>query len=697
MYNYNNSSIIYVSQSVGDDACHNGLTPVADSHGNGPFKTIKRALGVIGQSRVAGKKTPMTISFIDDYYLEDTVSVGIDKSLSLNILPSCGVTFESYGTRKKIVGGIKITEWERDTFNGVECISATLPQKNDGTRWDFTDLFVNGKRANNTRYPSSGTLEAKRTENDFKSETGIPINIPSKWVLVNASDLEDVENIENATVNFNHYWVDEHTPVESYDKTTGKLTFKYPSRFTITTNYGDSCHASAFKYYLENVPTMFKNKNEWYLDRETGKVYYIPEEQEIDVNNICAYAPTLNKLFEFYGEDNNKLYDIKIDNLELMCTRGDYVSRYVKNPITGQYEETDDEAIGFGADNQSACYAHGAVSFKNANRCQITNCLIHHTGTYAIEIKTGCNNVKVENNEFNDLGGGAIKIFGGMAGCNESELTGNCVMRNNKITDCGKRLAASCGILVCHASNNEITDNEISNIQYSGISVGWVWGYADSSTYGNIISKNYIHNIGVGELSDLAAIYLLGKQQGTVVSYNRIHNVSCAHYGGYGIYTDEGSSYIVIENNVVYNTKSPAYYHHYGVNNVVRNNIFALSRFGAMVARSEVNVGVLFENNIFVVDNTPVYGTWNNRFAMATKNNLFWDLSNKQPMMYVEREEEYPFDKWQQIQNSGEGDIVADPEFLDIRNYDFTLSANSPAIKLGFKPITGFTATGKYK
>jgi len=675
MYNISNSSVIYVSQTRGNDRL-NGFSPKTDGYGNGPVKTLERAFRAVAELRVTGMKRPMTVSLTEDYYMDRPITLSSEIT---------GVTLRSHGGRKRLIGGVRITGWRKDTYRGVSCLSAVLPAKSDGSVWDFTDLYVNGVRADSPRYPKSGTLKAVQTE----TETGALYG-SSKWFIANKSDLASVEGLEDAIVNYYHWWVDAHTPIEKYDPETGILTMAYESRFAINTMYAagdEEENSGALHYYLTNVPTMFSEKNEWYLDRKTGVVYYIPEDTCVDPASVEAYAPVIPHFFEI------ETTDIHICDLELMCTRGEYISKVDYWNETEAYAYNPDAA--YASDIQSVCWAPGAISYRNAARCSIRSCFIHGVGIHAVEIKTGCQNIRIENNRIEDICAGGVKIFGGEAWDAPEMMTGNCIVRGNTITRCGRRYAAGVGVLVCHAANNEISENEISYLDYSGISVGWIWGYAESTSYGNIIRGNHIHHIGMGLLSDMGGIYTLGIQPGTVISENRIHDVINKNYGGWGIYTDEGSSCITIENNVIYNTKTESYHQHYGSFNTVRNNIFAFGGSVARVSRNELHDGILFEGNIYLTDGAPMYGEHTSLCTMASAKNILWDISGDLKLMKKPDGTYYTFEEWTSKCGKDAGSVACDPGFRDAKNYDFTLDSDSNAVQNGFTPLTGFLASGK--
>jgi parallel beta-helix repeat protein len=201
-----------------------------------------------------------------------------------------------------------------------------------------------------------------------------------------------------------------------------------------------------------------------------------------------------------------------------------------------------------------------------------------------------------------------------------------------------------------------------------------------------VIEFNQMHDIGLGLLSDMGAVYTLGPQPGTVVRNNLIHDVTSFTYGGWGLYTDEGSTDIVLENNVVYRCKSAGFHQHYGRENVIRNNIFGFNRENQLMrSREEAHTSFYFTNNIVAFASGNLLGsTWkNDRFIIDS--NLYWDTrAAGDPTTRVFSGA--TLEQWR-ARGHDTNSILADPLFVDAMKNDFRLKPGSPALKLGFKPI----------
>lgn len=652
-----NITTLYVSQKYGNDS-NRGFFRQEE------LKTIERALDIVSEIRRSGEVQPITIRVLDSVY-NVTAPITVKNNVSL-------VTIEPE-EKTLISGGIEIKGFKRDKFNGVNCCSVDLSSMKN---LEFSDFYVNGKAAKRTRYPQSGYLEPEDVEN-HSSE----LSAGSKWFIAKEADFETIKKLKNfkdCFISFNHYWVDEHTPIADFDIETRKIVFEYRSRFTIEPTH----EASALRYIIENVAEGFQNPNEWYFDKPSKMLYYIPEDENVKAEELVGYIPIADKLVCIKGKTGNKVKNIVFRNFEFAYTKGDYKSKG-KEPGTV-----------FASDSQAVSEAHGSIELENAYLCAIENCRLYCVGVHGIVVKNGCVRTRILQNKISNMGAGGIVISGGAYGSDKETHTYSNIVSDNIIMHGGNRYFAACGILIKHSYENVISHNEIGYMYYTGISCGWVWGYKDSITHDNIIEKNHIHHLGFGMLSDMGGVYLLGRQYGTVVRNNHIHDIASAHYGGWALYTDEGSCGIVLENNICHDTSDNSYHQHYGKSNTVRNNIFAFSKAEPIAcSKPETHTGIVVERNIIITNGTPVfregYSDKDKDCAQMifSSNNIIYDIGNSMPSLLKMGGKEYPFDEAQKLFGIDSGSIFADPMFEDMKNRNFNIKDNSPAYKMGFTPI----------
>ena len=671
----NDSTILYVSQTAGDDA-NTGYSRVADGSGAGPFRTLEQALTSIVSMRTSGLRQPMTVRIMGDYFMNEPLRMGcLDYPRYPKFNPDTpveNICFESDPLQSaRVIGGKRIDGFAPDTLNGRACLSAEIPEARDGA-WQFTDLYVNGSRATWAKYPAEGRLRAETSEFPHWEDTCTG----SKWFIACKGDLDAIPDVEDCFVSFEHHWVDEHSPVAAFDRESRRVELTWRSGYNMSTDRPD--HTSEFLYYLENTIVGFTEKGNWYLDRQAGKLYYIPRDGEC-AETLEVFAPTTAKLFQMRGTEENKVRGVRLRELELCCTAGDYYACYTSD----DYPRTPGEHF-YACDIQSCCGMDGAISFEFAEHCAVEHCKLHGIGYYAIKVKQGCSDIRITANRIIGIGAGGVNVFGGNAHEPVALRTTHITVSRNEIGDIGQRYAAGCGILIAHAAYNSIEENEIHDTYYSGISVGWVWGYDESVTHSNRICRNHIWNIGRKRLSDLGGIYCLGRQSGTLISENVIHDVTCSVYFAEGIHADEGSSLLTVERNIIYRT-GMCICLHFGEYNTVRNNILAFADeqliWGG--AARESHTQMLCENNVLVQSGRPIFANVS-QIGLRSSENLIWDTTGEPTLYLGENEEKHGLRDWQEHFDRDRDSIVADPHFADAANGDFRMTDPSAAESIGF-------------
>jgi parallel beta-helix repeat protein len=597
----------------------------------GPIKTLAEARDAARAQRRSGNTGPITITVrAGTYFRPETLILG----------PEDSDTFweAAHGEHPVISGGRIISGWTK-TSGAAWMAHAPGPY--------FHQLFINGRRAIRARTPNDAFFHFEGSGSPGKSlQLHFQGNdIKEEWAAKQA----DVEVVGFMA------WSDFRAPITAVDP-RAHLAELGPTQ--------SSANEENARYFIENVPGALDAPGEWYLDRSTQKISYIPLRGE-NMEQAQAITAGLERLVRLEGRPE----------------AGEFVRNVAFRGLTFEHADWNVGPQGY-FDLQAGIPASSAVEAVGAVNFRVERCTFAHSGGYALELGRGSKHNQVLANEFYDLGAGGVKVGEPDLNWNRAEQNYDNVIAGNQIHDLGRVYAAGVGIWVLQSGRNQIIHNHVHDLYYTAISVGWTWGYGQNQSSGNLIAFNDLHAIGKNMLSDMGGIYTLGVQPGTVIRNNLIYDVSSFTYGGWGIYLDEGSSDILAEDNVVYNCKSGGFHQHYGRENILRNNIFAFNReHQLMRTRSEQHVSFTLENNIVYFDQGDLLGANWADGSFMTRGNLYYDARGKD-IHFGDKS----FAEWK-ASGQDEGSRIADPLFVNARKFDFRLRPKSPALQIGFHQI----------
>ncbi len=637
---------LYVAPGGDDQWSGLEATPRGDSKA-GPLASLPAALKAARAARAAAPEGVSILMRGGVYRMNEPLVIGPADSGLNGKQP---LTIAAYADEKPVLsGGRRITGW-KPVEGKAQQWQAEVPSVREG-KWYFHQLFVNGQRKQRARTPNEGFFriqgaspQDKPVKLRFK-----PGDIKPEWA--NSGDVEVIALLA---------WADFRMQIRSVDTAASIATLSGEAR---PSNREDNA-----KYYVENAPDGLDQPGEWYLDRGTGIVTYWAQPGE-DPSRAEVVAPHLRDLVRIQGDLSAK------KPVEHVVLRG----------LTFSHTDWDLDKNGY-ADTQAAVATRGDIRAEAAVDCSIEDCTFTSLAGYALELGRGCHRIRVVGNEMFDLGAGGIRIGEQQRRDEPFDLCDHHVVTDNHIYNGGLIYPPAVGVFILQSGNNRIAHNHIHDLFYTAVSVGWNWGYQETPCHDNLIEFNHLHDLGKSVLSDMGAIYTLGIQKGTVIRNNLIHDVYSYTYGGWGLYPDEGSTGIVLENNVVYRTKSAGFHQHYGRDNIVRNNIFA---FGAenqlMRTREEAHTSFTFTNNIVYFDSGNLLGSnWSNdNFTMD--RNLYFDAragTSPEAMRFSGA----TLTEWRK-RGHDTNSVVADPLFEAAAQFDFRLKKDSPALRIGFKPI----------
>ncbi|MEI6518609.1 MAG: right-handed parallel beta-helix repeat-containing protein [bacterium] len=658
----------YIS-SVGNDNWSGTIENPAGNGSDGPFATITKARDAIRAYKAenSNDNIDFTVNIADgNYELTETLLFTPEDSGTTEY-PIRYVA--AYGASPVISGGRQIKNWQEIEHNGLRCWIADLPDV-ASNKWNFTRLYINNTPRQRPRLPENGFYHFTGVDNC--EDTGFKwCHGPDRANFANG-DIKQWHNWQDVDLISYQLWFDTHHKFKKIDEENNVVHFQTKSLGSLRDERGDFA-----RYFVENIFEALDTAGEWYLDRTAGRLYYLPLPVE-KLENTVITAPALTEIIRIQGTGSQRVSHINFENINFAY----------------QHWELPSDCPGY---IQAAFGVPGAIILEGAQSCVFYGCSIAHVNGYGLEILAGSTENVIAACTIYDTGGGGVKIGHEELLPHESPVgermfgdypASATTVVDCTIRDCGHIFPSAIGIWVGNSGWNRLQHNQIFNCNYTGISCGWTWGYAATRTVCNLIENNHIHHINHKEiLSDNGGIYTLGQQPGTVLRGNVIHNISCYGYGAWGIYPDEGSSEMLVENNLVYGTKKASYSTHYGRDNIVRNNIFAVSQDDHLcLGKREQHRSTTFRNNIVVTANSRIQGGAWDVAQYTVENNLYWSLDST-PVTFNGKSLESLMAEGQNI-----GAIVADPLFSDTSGGDFSLRYDSPAKNIGFKPFNWHAA-----
>lgn len=630
-----------------------------------PLKTLSGAKEKA--KNLKGTAEKITVWFHEGTYV-------FDDTVSFDNTDFSGITYRSFPNEKVVFSGAKeYSQWTEATVNGVRCF---VCDANVTDKTFFNSAFKGEQRLSRPTWPKNGQFAVASVDLNDAADPEQPYFKIQNSFNANKKDVISFKNIHDVDVRILHYWCDELLPIDTVDTNTGKITVEKPASMTI-------CKDDRFFY--ENVFEALSEPGEWYLDREDNKLYYIPQDGDTTDNTVIK-AAYLEQLI-----DINNCKNICFEGIDFTDTDWETVSgNHFSSIVTQGLSDIVNNAKYKPNFPQAAYDISGVITIRNSDNINFTNCLFTRTGNAGVMFDECCKNCNVTSCELCDIGANGIYIRG-INTENESKQSSNINVTDCNIHKYGQIYNNAVGVLYINVKDSEISQNEIYDGLYTAISVGWVWGYTFNVTNNIKIKNNLIYDIGQGWLSDMGGIYTLGMQPDTEISGNVIHNVGCyegdSGYGGWGIYLDEGSSGIDVFNNLCYDCSSEGFHMHYGADNIVTNNIFALNDEAQFrLSRQEDHSALTLDTNILLSNNAPMYYTiYSDSFD--DNNNFYWDL--KRGKNVLSGTSMKLFDRISKAKCKIKGFYnnahFEDPLFRDPLNYDFTIADNSPVIEAGFK------------
>ena len=476
----------------------------------------------------------------------------------------------SVGDEKVILsGGISINGWKKQGKVWV----ADVPVFN-GRPLDFRQLWVNGKKAVRARdvedFEKMNRICSVDEKNEILYVPAVSIrrlidnkgNLKAKYAEMVLHQMWCVANLRIRSVE-----VQGDSAAIRFHQPESRIQFEHPWPRPMVTTDG---HNSAF--YLTNARELQDVPGEWYHDIDARKIYYYPREGE-KMQEAKVIVPAVETLVRVEGTVDRPVCHIRFEKITFSYTTWMRPSEKGHVPLQAGMYLTDGYRIdpkmqrnylNHPLDNQGWLgRPAAAVRVVAARQIDFERCRFEHLGSTGLDYEEAVQGGVVRGCLFRDIAGNGLLVGSFSPAAHETHLPYDpadrrevCTQQqinNCYFTEIGNEDWGCLAIAAGYVGDVNIEHNEISEVPYSGISLGWGWTQTVNCMRNNRVHANLIHHYAK-HMYDVAGIYTLGSQPKSYVTENCVYSIYKPGYvhdpnHWFYLYTDEGSSFITVRDN----------------------------------------------------------------------------------------------------------------------------------------------------
>ncbi|WP_207514160.1 right-handed parallel beta-helix repeat-containing protein [Longitalea luteola] len=475
------------------------------------------------------------------------------------------------GARPVFSGGMSVKGWRKAGK------IAGLPAAAQGKVWvadapveagrllDFRQLWINDQKAIRARDRNADSMNRILSWNHQTEQCWIPTPKTPGWDKAAGLEMVIHQWWAIAILRIKSVSVKGDSALLSFHQPESRIQSEHPWPAPwISQKTGNSA------FFLTNAIQFLDEPGEWYLDVKRQQIIYWPRSNE-DLRTAQVTAPYLQNIVRVEGTIDNPVAHVSFKGIDFKYTTwlrpsqaghvplqaGMYLLDAYKLKIPGTPDKR-------GLENQGWIGRQPAgVELQYVRNTGFERCNFSHMAATGLDYIKGTQYDTIIGCTFRDIGGTAIQAgyFSDPAfethlpynPADSRELCRKLTINNCFITNCANEDWGCVGISAGYVQGINIEHNELSDLPYSGICVGWGWTKTINAMRNNRVHANLVHHYAK-HMYDVGGLYTLSAQPGSVISENYVHTILKAPYAHdpnhfFYMYLDEGSAYITLKDN----------------------------------------------------------------------------------------------------------------------------------------------------